>query len=390
MLRRLKRYIRTVSSFFQNDINEINAQNWAALRILTWVYLAALIALYLIVALPAGLLVQRRLVGGAILAQLIFSVGVAMTKQPPKGRYGSALPLLLFGSMIMLLVIFRNAFVLTDERAPLFPLVLVMMSLYYTLPPEIAGVLLIGYPAVFLIVSYSSKTTEAFVQDALLTVAALGIALSSYAFSLAVRIRLWQKRCELEQAGSTDALTGVMNRKAFIAAFEAHIAEVPESFAFAIADIDQFKQFNDSYGHIVGDAILCDLCEHGTRYFEAENGLVSIGRYGGDEFLMLIRESGNPAVLREQIDDALQDLSSNAARRGMPPYSVSLGLGIFYGSGWTFDQVLHHADEQLYRAKANGGNRCECEAAYKDLQESAERERESILLKLLRSPLDEV
>ena len=247
MLRRLKRYIRTVSSFFQNDINEINAQNWAALRILTWVYLAALIALYLIVALPAGLLVQRRLVGGAILAQLIFSVSVAMTKQPPKGRYSSALPLLLFGSMIMLLVIFRNAFVLTDERAPLFPLALVMMSLYYTLPPEIAGVLLIGYPAVFLVVSHNSKTADAFSQDALLTVAALGIALSSYASSLAVRIRLWQKHCELQRIGSTDALTGVMNRKAFIAAFEAHIAKAPESFAFAIADIDQFKQFNDSY-----------------------------------------------------------------------------------------------------------------------------------------------
>lgn len=309
----------------------------------------------------------------AILVQFIFSIGVAATKQPPKGRYGSALPLLLFGSMIMLLVIFRNAFVLTDERAPLFPLALVMMSLYYTLPPEIAGVLLIGYPAVFLVVSHNSKTAGAFSQDALLTVAALGIALSSYASSLAVRIRLWQKRCELEQSCSTDALTGVMNRKAFIAAFKAYMSEAPENFAFAIVDVDQFKQFNDSYGHIVGDTILCDLCEHGAQYFETENGLVSIGRYGGDEFLMLIRDPGDPAVLQEQIDDALQDLSSNAERRGMPPYSVSLGLGIFYGSGWIFDQVLHHADEQLYRAKVNGGSRCECAAAYKKPQKSAER-----------------
>ena len=376
MLRRLRDWVGMVSDYFANDIEEINAQNWSVLRILTWVHLAALIALYLVVTLPAGLLVQRRLVGIAILVQLIFSVGVTAVKRPPKGRYGPALPLLLFGSMIMLLVIFRNAFVLTDERAPLFPLALIMMALYYTLPPEIAGVLLIGYPAVFLVVSYSSKTTEAFVQDALLTVAALGIALSAYISSLVVRIRLWQKRRELQRIGSTDALTGVMNRKAFIAAFEAHIAETPESFAFAIADIDHFKQINDSYGHIVGDAILCDLCEHGTQYFETENGLVSIGRYGGDEFLLLIREPGDPAVLREQITAALQDLSSNAERRGMPPYSSSLGLGVFYGSGWTFDQVLRHADEQLYRAKANGGNRCECEAAYKDLQESAERERE--------------
>ena len=376
MLRRLKKYIRTVSAFFQNDINEINAQNWAAIRILVWVYLAALFAFYCVIARPEGNRVQNALVQCALVLQILFAIAVTAVKKTPKGRLSSAVPILIFGTMVMGLVIVRNALIVTDERSPFFPLFLIMMALYYTHPPEVAALLLLGCPALFLAVSYRVKPYDVFLEDLYLTVTAFVIAASSYISTLSVRVRLWRQRCELEQTGSTDALTGVMNRKAFIAAFEAYMAEAPESFAFAIVDVDHFKQINDSYGHIVGDAILCDLCEHGARYFEAENGLVSIGRYGGDEFLMLIRDPGDPALLQEQTTAALQDLSSNAERRGMPPYSSSLGLGIFYGSGWTFDQVLRHADEQLYRAKANGGSRCECESAYKEPQESAERERE--------------
>ena len=71
---------------------------------------------------------------------------------------------------------------------------------------------------------------------------------------------------------------------------------------------------------------------------------------------------------------AAQDVADHAEERGVPLYSVSMGLGVFCGGDWRFDEALRVADEQLYRAKANGGACCECAVAEYEPEELAAAE----------------
>ena len=374
MLRRLRKSIRMVNAFFINDIDEVNAQNWSRLRVLVWVYLAALLVFFRSIAIPKGNGLLTEATHAALLLHTAFAAAVSVVKKPPRGRYGSALPILLFGLLVMGLATVLDAVVMRDTYALVFPSFLIMMALYYTLVPEVAFVLLVVCPAAFLAVEYRTEPSAVFAMDALRTVAVFLIAATSYISTITVRVRLWQQRRELKRIGAVDALTGAMTHKAFVSAFEKFLAAKPEGFGLAIVDIDHFKQINDTYGHMTGDAILCDLCGQGRRFFSEQLDSIAIGRFGGDEFLMLVKEPGEPKLLHERFSAAAQDVADHAEERGVPRYSVSMGLGVFCGGDWRFDEALRVADEQLYRAKANGGACCECAVAEYEPEELAAAE----------------
>ena len=372
MLRKLKSCIRTAEAFFAGDIDEVNAQNWSRMRVLVWIYLAALFLFFRLIAIPKGNALLTDATHAALLMHTVFAVIVSVVKKPPKGRYGSALPILLFGLMIMGLATLFDAVIMPESYALVFPSFLIMMALYYTLVPEVAIVLLAVCPAVFLAIEYRTAPYDIFATDALRIVTVFLIAVTSYISTVTVRVRLWQQRRELKKIGAVDALSGAMTRKAFVTAFEEFLMTKPASFGLVIVDIDRFKQINDTYGHMAGDAILRDLCEHGRYYFGEQLEPALIGRFGGDEFLMLVEEPGEPRLLHERFSAAARDIADRAEERGMPPYSVSMGLGVFCGGGWRIDEALRVADKQLYCAKANGGSRCEYAVAEREPAELAE------------------
>ena len=374
MLRKLKSCIRTAEAFFAGDIDEVNAQNWSHMRVLVWIYLAALLLFFRFIAIPKGNALLTEATHAALLVHTAFAVIVSAVKKPPKGHYGSALPILLFGLMIMGLAALFDTVVMRESYALVFPSFLIMMALYYTLVPEVAVVLLAVCPAVFLAIEYRTAPHDVFVTDALRMVMVFLIAVTSYISTVTVRVRLWQQRRELKKIGAVDALTGAMTRKAFVTAFEEFLMTKPASFGLVIVDIDHFKQINDTYGHMAGDAILCDLCEHGWRYFGEQFDPAIIGRFGGDEFLMLVEEPGEPRLLHERFSAAARDIADHAEERGMPPYSVSMGLGVFLGGDWRLDEALRVADERLYCAKANGGACCEYTVAEREPAELAAAE----------------
>ena len=161
----------------------------------------------------------------------------------------------------------------------------------------------------------------------------------------------------LAMMADTDALTGVANRGSFQRSLDRSIAEAARSespFVLVLLDVDLFKQVNDRWGHAVGDAALQHIC-----------GLLSarlrqtdcIGRLGGEEFGLLLRNTDLPAA-RPMIEALRSQLSQNPMAVGQESITLTatFGMAAWPVDGSSADALFRRADERLYRGKALGRN----------------------------------
>lgn len=146
------------------------------------------------------------------------------------------------------------------------------------------------------------------------------------------------------QVATTDALTGLPNRLVLDRLFDDEIARANESgvaLAVAIIDVDHFKEVNDRDGHLVGDDVLVSLATHLKAGLPPTDTLV---RYGGDEFVVVM-----PGCALTDARDIVDQL------RGTSGLAVSAGITSWAPGDGAFD-LLHRADQALYRAKSSGRN----------------------------------
>jgi len=160
----------------------------------------------------------------------------------------------------------------------------------------------------------------------------------------------------MEELATHDSLTELYLRREFIKLVEEQLSRrEKEIFGFLMLDIDDFKNCNDTYGHLAGDLVLKNI----SRVIKAhlvENEFAC--RYGGEEFLVFIR-GGNKQQLvdrAELIRKAIQG-SSIRVRRQLINITVSVGLAVYPDDVQEVAQLLELADSRLYKAKTLGKNR---------------------------------
>ena len=154
-----------------------------------------------------------------------------------------------------------------------------------------------------------------------------------------------------------DPLTGALNRRAILDSLSKELkrAERKQStLSIGLCDIDHFKQINDKYGHQVGDAVLCSFVEVIQNNLR---GYTLVGRYGGEEFLVVTPDSTGSD--REGIYERLRyqvDKHRITTKSGEVSVTVSIGVA-GTNNGKTADTLLATADAALYQAKEAGRNR---------------------------------
>ena len=150
---------------------------------------------------------------------------------------------------------------------------------------------------------------------------------------------------------NTDDLTGLYNRKMFLKQYNAFVRKhrAQRSTLFML-DIDHFKQVNDTYGHIFGNAVLAMVGEK-LQSAIGEYGLAS--RWGGDEFLGIMPVGQAEALERLS---KLMDSLKTADRESPHCVTVSIGIAEISGKS-TSEQMIKKVDEALYKSKKNGRNR---------------------------------
>ena len=161
----------------------------------------------------------------------------------------------------------------------------------------------------------------------------------------------------LRHAATTDALTGVLNRRAFEDALAAEMAR-GRPFALLVVDLDHFKGVNDRLGHAGGDGALQDVVEVMLADKRAEDLLA---RIGGEEFALLL--TGARAHGAEAFAERLRERVEVGTGAGRVPMTVSIGVAVHPHDGATAAELLLAADRALYAAKDAGRNRTVAAAA---------------------------
>jgi len=155
-----------------------------------------------------------------------------------------------------------------------------------------------------------------------------------------------------------DALTGLPNRLLFDDRLQlalARGARGPGGFALMVIDLDDFKRWNDGFGHLFGDRLLQAVAGRLRALLRASD---TIARFGGDEFVILqdsLRDAGGAATLARAVNRALAE--SFAIDDQIVELSASIGIALFPQGGRDAEALIRTADAALYRAKRDGGNR---------------------------------
>jgi diguanylate cyclase (GGDEF)-like protein len=158
---------------------------------------------------------------------------------------------------------------------------------------------------------------------------------------------------KLKSLSLIDPLTGLPNRRALIEQTEAALRDAsPDSQpVLALIDLDHFKRINDEYGHLAGDDVLRDF----ARMLGAQaRPSVSVGRWGGEEFVVLFTPAQLEAV-RQWSDSLMAQIRTRLVRHGQVRISYRISIGVAQAiAGDSMNSVLGRADRALYDAKADG------------------------------------
>jgi diguanylate cyclase (GGDEF)-like protein len=156
-----------------------------------------------------------------------------------------------------------------------------------------------------------------------------------------------------QELASVDGVTGVCNRRHFMEAAEAalaHAERLGQPLVALMIDVDKFKQINDTYGHIAGDQVLAEVAQACREHVRPDD---IVGRYGGDEFIII---AGITTRRAAQIADQLARPAPRAFSRDGKPLTYSASIGIAECQpGWDLPALLTHADQAMYQAKRAGG-----------------------------------
>jgi len=165
---------------------------------------------------------------------------------------------------------------------------------------------------------------------------------------------------ELRHTSTTDYLTGLMNRRAFVEGAGSVFANARRHgwpLAMIIFDIDHFKAVNDRYGHDAGDVVIASIAALAKVEFRTGD---LVCRYGGEEFAVLAPHCSNDdaAAMTERVRAAIEMSSVTLPEGGVVSVTASFGVvAAPAGTPVGFDVLVHAADAALYRAKGEGRNR---------------------------------
>jgi diguanylate cyclase (GGDEF)-like protein len=173
---------------------------------------------------------------------------------------------------------------------------------------------------------------------------------------------------ELLFRATHDNLTGISNRGVIMDTVRRERSRQDRggsAFAIVLADVDHFKYVNDTYGHLAGDAVLQEVARCMTTLIRPYD---AVGRYGGEEFLIVVPHSDAMGALglAERIRKGIE---GTPVATGEAKITVTASFGIASSTPAQMlepQEMLRLADDALYRAKSNGRNRCEL-ASHQDL-----------------------
>jgi diguanylate cyclase (GGDEF)-like protein len=168
-----------------------------------------------------------------------------------------------------------------------------------------------------------------------------------------------QARTKIANLADTDDLTGIWNKRYFRRQLPQEI-ERARTFNIPLSlllfDIDEFKQINDGFGHVIGDVVLSELCGVVRETLRPTDILA---RFGGDEFAIILphTDAAGAVAVADRVLDRVRALTIPTDEEGAIQCSVSIGIAEFHRDDHGANDLVRRADERLYHSKRQGKNR---------------------------------
>ena len=211
-----------------------------------------------------------------------------------------------------------------------------------------------GMPGWYVVVELTNKNISDITQHFSVWGGVYGSILVGFTILYMLTILLMEKKEKKRYIGlsSTDALTGILNRRAFQVELEEQIRKKEPGF-FIFIDVDNFKTYNDTYGHNNGDLCLKHFAKAMQECFPERSIL---GRYGGDEFVVYLKDVTKESVYiyMEKFKTMIASLTLSTGEQ--VTLSASAGGAVFPEQGEDFVSLCRSADAALYDVKQNGKN----------------------------------
>ena len=186
---------------------------------------------------------------------------------------------------------------------------------------------------------------------------------------------------KLQHKAEKDALTGIYNRDAAETQIKEFLAENPQAMAaLFMIDTDNFKHINDTHGHMTGDVVLSEMAAGMKKMIR---GTDLVGRIGGDEFMIFMKNISSVQVAETKAEELL-NMFNHLFEHGKKAVRVScsIGISIYPKDGHTFEEMYQCADQALYQAKTNGKN------SYVLYDQSIVKESEQMVVSSLGAMID--
>jgi diguanylate cyclase (GGDEF)-like protein len=160
----------------------------------------------------------------------------------------------------------------------------------------------------------------------------------------------------LGRLASTDGLTGLLRRRAFVEASREAVRRIDRSVALVLLDLDHFKVINDTHGHLAGDAVLQEVAR---RLRASATSAAFVGRIGGEEIGVMV--SGGSLCDAQTLAERVRvSVGARPVWYDGTSIGVTVSVGAIYqpaGRAALFDELFAHADDALYQSKHAGRNR---------------------------------
>ena len=288
-------------------------------------YLAMLV--YSIVVTCLFLFVLKK---DSLVAQLIIYLSISM--------------LFLFGAMIT-----QNR---PDAPATTFIVMLLITPMFMIDKPYFIAIELGVASAIFLVWMHGVKPYDIWKMDAANVISYAFVGIFLHVIANSIRIKEFVLTREIRIQKDTDELTGLMNKSAVTREINNFLADKSRNKGLMfLLDIDRFKSINDTYGHDVGDSV---IRQFGALLRDAFTHGEIIGRFGGDEFILFIKDTDNARIAEEAahriIDGAAERIKLPNGERSV---SVSVGIAAYHGAETNYSEIFKKADIAMYRAKAD-------------------------------------
>lgn len=350
-------FFRDSKLYFHDQAAVIAKRNLQLLKVMTLCYLGCLIFLYLFLGLPSNNEFLKTVVIIAFALQAVYSVLVFLCAGRLTTLFATDCFIIVFGVLIDVFSLIIDIFAFSDIPAIIVPLMVVLIVQIYTLPPVPIILQCLIFSGSFILMSFIFLPKLYFYYNLFSTLAALIIAGISYVTAMYYKISAARYSEELEHMCSLDPMTGMLNKISFQHHFVSfqHSKKDRSSYAMIIMDIDKFKSVNDQYGHAAGDNVLKMVTSVLYEYFPNTED-AEFGRFGGDEFMVLLKHSGNSAKVNRTFIDFRETVRKRSKELFSFPVTCSMGAALSNQREVSFRDLFLIADRMLYCVKAKGGD----------------------------------